>query len=385
MSLLLILVCVAFMLSLVHGLVLTAWRTMTEEAFAGTWDEPAQVTPPSVRIIVPVRNGGVMVTAVLQDLYAQRYPREALEVVVVNDHSTDDTLARLQAMRAQWPALQVLDLPADRTGKKAAIELGVGSEGPELLIVTDADVRSGPERVKGMVQHWSRTGAQLLLAPVHMVQEGGPLGWLQGEEQAALQGVTAGSALRGMPLLANGANMAFTRAAFHEVGGFRGDRWASGDDMTLLARMSMAGRRVSYVADARTVVITRPETSLADYLSQRVRWAGKMRAHPDALVKVVPVAALLLPWFLFSITLPALHLRVGEQVLHTWSLLLFAWAAWLVPVVRMVRTHHRVMGSEPLPMVYTLLALAWFVAVSPLIAIAALWWRPLWKGRRLKG
>jgi len=222
------------------------------------------------------------------------------------------------------------------------------------------------------------------LAPVHMVSEGGTLGLLQSEEQAALQGATAGSALQGSPLLANGANMAFTRAAFREVGGFTGDPWASGDDMTLLARMRRAGRTISYVADPRAAVFTRPEPSMRDYLQQRIRWAGKMRAHSGTSAKVLPAVALLLPWSLFALTLPAAQLRVGEQLLHTWSMLLFAWAAWAVPVVSMVRSHHRHMGTPPHPVTHTLLALAWFAAVSPLIAVSALWWRPVWKGRRLK-
>ena len=384
MSLLLILVCGAFVLALLHGLMVTAWRSAAEEAFAAGPADPVQIGGVKVRVLVPVRNGEGTIVAVLQDLHAQHMPREAMEVVVINDHSTDGTMACLQSMRSQWPALQVLDLPADHAGKKAAIERGVGAEGPELILVTDADVRFGPERVATVVQQWSRSGAHMLLAPVHMISEGGILALLQCEEQAALQGATAGSAVQGSPLLANGANMAFTRTAFREVGGFTGDRWASGDDMTLLARMRRAGRTIGYVADARAAVFTRPEPTMRDYFEQRIRWAGKMRAHPGSAAKVLPAVALFLPWSLLALTLPALQLRVGEQLLHTWSMLLFAWAAWAVPVVRMVRGHHRNMGTAPNPVSHTVLALLWFAAVSPLIAVAALWWRPVWKGRRLK-
>jgi hypothetical protein len=42
------------------------------------------------------------------------------------------------------------------------------------------------------------------------------------------------------------------------------------------------------------------------------------------------------------------------------------------------------MGTAPNPVPHTVLSLLWFAAVSPLIALAALWWRPVWKGRRLR-
>lgn len=384
MSLMLIAVVVAFVWALAHGMLVTAWRSAVEKSFGEPRPVPPYVELPSVRVIIPVRNGADTLNSVLQDLHAQHYPREQMEVVVVNDHSTDATRSILQAMGAQWHGLRAMDLPVDRSGKKAAIDLGLGQEGPELTIVTDADVRSGPDRVRTIVEHWQRTAADMLLAPVRTHVEGGLLAMLQGEEQAALQGATAGSALLGSPLLANGANMAFTRSAFRQLGGFHGDPWASGDDMTLLARMQRAQRRVVYVADPAATVVTGHEGTWSGYLQQRLRWAGKMRAHPEAQAKWLPVAGLLLPWVLLGITVPAMHLQVGERLLHTWTLLLFAWAAWALPVVRLVRTMHRALGTPTRPVPATILALAWFAAVSPAIALLSLLRKPLWKGRRVR-
>ncbi len=86
---------------------------------------------PVVSMIVPVRDGAATIAGLLQDLHAQRYPKECMEVVVVDDHSADTTVAVVRGMMQQWPQLRLLTNDGD--GKKAAITLGV-SEAKGALI-----------------------------------------------------------------------------------------------------------------------------------------------------------------------------------------------------------------------------------------------------------
>lgn len=116
---------------------------------------------PRVVAIVPARNEAELIATTVGSLLAQRYEGE-LSIVVVDDHSEDDTaaLASRAASDAGCPdRLTVLaspPLPAEWTGKLWAIAQGVAhvealSEPPEFLLLTDADIRYAPDALAALV------------------------------------------------------------------------------------------------------------------------------------------------------------------------------------------------------------------------------------------
>lgn len=371
---------VLFLIALGQALMLARWR----ERIQGAVREGAKGVEGTVHVtvLVPVRNGADTLVPLLQDLYAQRYPKELLEVLVVDDHSTDASASMVTQMARRWPQLKLLQLAVGEEGKKAAISAGVQRAMGELIILTDADARCSVERVERIVAHWMMHRPGLLLVPVRTTDGEGVLGLMQAEEQWALQAATAGSALDGTPLLANGANLAFSRDAFQRVGGYRGDRRASGDDVFLLASMLRAGIPVGYLLDPEAAVFVRPESSWAAWWTQRLRWAGKMR---DARTGASwPAAAVVvgLPWLLLVVTWRATSLQVGQQLVYTGSLLLAAWWLWIAPNIALVNAQKAVHG-EPTRVFRTLVGLLLFSVYAPLVALSSLIWRPQWKGRRV--
>jgi cellulose synthase/poly-beta-1,6-N-acetylglucosamine synthase-like glycosyltransferase len=368
----------AFGASLVLATVLGAWRQRLAQA--RTAAGAPHGTPRPVSFLVPVRDGGEDFTAVLQDLHAQCAAVPGSEVIVIDDHSTDGTRARTEAMAARWPALRCI--PNNGEGKKAAITTGVHHARHELVLLTDADAHGGRERALCVAAHHTRTPWDMLVLPVRTLGDGTFTGWLQAEEQVALQGVALGAALSGAPLLANGANMAFTRAAFHAVGGYQGDRFASGDDQFLLERMRRAGNPVACLADPAAMVTVACAPGLRAAWRQRLRWAGKMRgagvwgALPSAL-------AVLHPWALLLLTL-CIHWTdtVNQGLFRSILLLAGAWLLWLLPVLLLVGEAKRFFGERPTPL-RSLTALLLFSVYAPVVALASLVVRPQWKGRRV--
>jgi GT2 family glycosyltransferase len=273
-------------------------------------------------------------------------------------------------------------------GKKAAITTGMNEASGEWVVITDADARCGPLRVERMMECVHREQPDCLLMPV--ITEGGRglLQRVQADEQAALLGVAAGTALSGSPLLANGANMAFSKAAFQAVRGFAGDRWASGDDIFLLQRMKRAGKRIGYLLDPEVVVTVQAEPDLKAFWQQRLRWAGKMRGVGGGGNRIAAIG-LLLPWFLLYVTLSFdLQKAMGQGILRDVLLLSSAWLLWLFPILGLMRevrrfqlragmTAHRGAGT------LTLGSLVLFSVYAPVIAVASLFVRPRWKGRRI--
>lgn len=391
MSTTLIIALLAFGFALLHGVVLDLWRQSIAQADDGT-NGPTNCDPPlRISVLVPARDAAATIIPLLQDLYAQHYPRECFEVLVVDDHSSDGTAAAVQGLARTWPGLRLIAAESGQ-GKKAAIMQGVEEATGTVVLVTDADVRCGPRRLARIAAYWQQELPALLLMPVHTTGGKGLVAWMQRKEQAALQAATVGSALGGRPVLANGANMAFSRDAFLYVGGFAGDRRASGDDMFLLQRMRKNRQKVSFLVHPDVLVRVRPEETWRGFFAQRLRWAGKMWAYREGAGLFAAAAAALFPWVLLAVTLWLLdNVRIGQGMFYTLTFLAAAWLVWLVPILRLVSTMERSYASSGEPgdppkadgAWSTLPAVLLFSLYAPLIAIVSIFVRPTWKGRRI--
>jgi glycosyltransferase involved in cell wall biosynthesis len=124
---------------------------------------------PSVSVVVPARNEGETVEAALRSVLYQDYPGP-LEVVAVDDRSTDDTGKELEKLASERPevmrVIRVEELPDGWLGKNHALYLGAGESRGEWLLFIDADVRFSPGCLEGAVRYAVREGLDhLTLAP----------------------------------------------------------------------------------------------------------------------------------------------------------------------------------------------------------------------------
>ena len=126
------------------------------------WNKLAMFSPsdsmprhPSVSIIIPVRNEELHIANLLIDIQAQTYPAEYIEIIVVDDSSTDNTINIIQSLN--FPNVKVVPLILDQainSYKKEAIAKGVASSTAELIITTDGDCRVGPEWISTIVDFY---------------------------------------------------------------------------------------------------------------------------------------------------------------------------------------------------------------------------------------
>lgn len=386
MSPLLALSLVAFLAVMAMASVMGGWRDALVQAGSNGKDKAGGEDPPGfATLVIPARNAAETIGPLLQDLHAQDWPKDRYEVLVVDDGSGDGTAAIVRGMMAAWPALRLIT--AEGRGKKAAIAQAVQLAQGGHVVLTDADARCGTRRLGRIMAAFRHEGPDLLLMPV-ATEGAGLLGRLQQEEQMALLGVAAGTALQGWPILANGVNMAFSKQAFLAVGGYAGDRWAGGDDLFLLRRMRKHGRKVDYLPDAQAAVVVQAEPDLGGFWRQRLRWAGKMRAVGGEGLWL-PLLALLLPWFLVYVTCSVTVDELMRQ--RPMAVLLFvggAWLLWLLPVASLVGAVRKFLAGVPGLVVKghalsTIAAFLAFQVYAPLVAVASLFARPVWKGRRV--
>ncbi|WP_191906276.1 glycosyltransferase [Hymenobacter baengnokdamensis] len=317
--------------------------------------EPAAA--PLLTVLIAARNEAVALPQLLLALQRQTLPPHLFEVLIADDHSTDGMAALVAAAAAQAAfALRLIKLPPGLTGKKAALAAAEAQARTAWVVCTDADCCPAPGWLQAYAaviesREPARQPLHFISGPVRLTPGGAWFDGLLGLEFAGLIGVGAGCIGRGRPTMCNGANLAFRRATFHEVGGYADNQGlASGDDEFLLHKIHQrypAG--VRFLADAAALVDTPAPATLRALLWQRVRWASKWPhyrpAAPRQLALLVLTANLSLAlglvfgWF-FPLLRPWVAagwlLKLGADAWLLWPVLGLLkrrrWLAWLLPL-----------------------------------------------------
>lgn len=242
-------------------------------------------------IIIPARNEELHIGHLLKDILSQYYPDELMEIIVVDDHSTDHTAEIIQSFKG----VQYLDLSV-YTGseilnsyKKKAIETAIQQSKGELIITTDADCRMGPYWLLSIVSYYEKFNSKLIAAPVDFTNDNSWFQTFQSLDFMTMQGITGAVAATHSATMCNGANLAYTRQAFETVNGFKGiDAIASGDDMLLMYKIEQRfPRKTSYLKCKEAIVRTSPMDRPKSFFNQRIRWASKASHFKDKRITIV--------------------------------------------------------------------------------------------------
>ncbi len=152
---------------------------------------------------------------------------------------------------SSYPARRTLDERSDEqvAYKKLAIQTGIGISSGGLIVTTDADCLFHHDWLRTLAAFYEEKGAKFIAAPVRMGvpahpdgsfvhPDPGMLTIFQTLDFITLQGITGASVYKRFHSMCNGANLAYEKSAFFEVGGFRGiDAIPSGDDMLLMHKI----------------------------------------------------------------------------------------------------------------------------------------------------
>ena len=230
--------------------------------------------------------------ACLQALLACRYPKELLEIVVLDDHSADrtaDIVARLVAEgAAQIRLIRMAEQPVPvLSGKKNALALGVSRARSELIATTDADCLVPPDWLLLLASLYETRRPDAIAGPVVAHRERTGFHRFQALDLVGMAGITGAGIRLGRHHLGNGANLCYTKAAFNAVGGYadNADR-ASGDDVFLLQKIARQ-HTVLFLKNPAAAVYTEVCPDLHAFVQQRLRWGTKNTALPDVGAKFV--------------------------------------------------------------------------------------------------
>lgn len=261
-----------------------------------------------ITVIIPARNEERNMAACLDSVCNQSYPKDLYEVLVVDDHSTDNTAAIVKQYEPQ--SVKLISLKDFVHGeelnsyKKKAIELAIRQSSGELIVTTDADCVVPQNWLQTMAAFYEQWQPEFIAAPVSVNCSNRFIEIFQALDFMTLQGITGASVHKKIHSMCNGANLAYTKKAFEAVGGFSGiDTIASGDDMLLMHKIYRRyPDRVMFLRSKEVIVQTKPVRSVREFFNQRIRWASKANKYDDKrifwvllLVYLVNVLLLLLP------------------------------------------------------------------------------------------
>jgi chlorobactene glucosyltransferase len=202
---------------------------------------------PRVSVLVPARNEARNIAACVTSLLAQDYPD--FEVIVLDDHSTDDTsriLAQLARTGSRLRVLKGASLPEDWLGKHWACQQLAQAATGKLILFTDADTRHAPDMLRASVSALLAEGADLVTAfPREEVVTWGErlLVPVIGFGIFTFIPIRLVQKLRWPALsITIGQFMLFRRAAYDAVGGYEAVGSEVVDDVCLGRRIIASGR-----------------------------------------------------------------------------------------------------------------------------------------------
>ncbi len=246
----------------------------------------------TVSILIAARNEEDKIFKTISDILAQDYPSHLVELIVVDDHSTDSTSEIVLSFADKGVKLVVLNesKPLNSYKKKAITEAIKLSEA-ELIITTDADCRMSPDWLKTIIGFYEAGNYKLISSPVLYFEEKSTFEKMQSLEFLFLVGLGAAGVGNKMPSTCNGANLAYRREVFYELKGFQGiDQLASGDDELFLHKVaSVYPDGIGFCKARGAMVYTHAKSSLSEFIQQRKRWASKSTKYKNKAVVFIGV------------------------------------------------------------------------------------------------
>ncbi len=334
-------------------------------------------------IIIPARNEEKNIQKCIDSILQQAYPPNLYEIIVVDDYSTDRTADIVQGFSAKSVRLlqlkDVLLNASTHSYKKKAIELAIQHAKGNWIVTTDGDCTVLPTWLRTINAYQQATNARFIAAPVMYKTKKSFLSIFQTLDFLSLQGITAASAHKRFHTMCNGANIAYEKHAFFEVGGFKNiDHIASGDDMLLMHKIyTHYPKQVKFLLSPEAIVTTEPMPTWNSFINQRIRWASKADKYDDKRIMIVLVFV-----YLLNLLFPILLIASIWNDTYLISALIFLGAKTIVeiPFVWQVARFFKQSSlmlyfpiAQPIHILYTLIA-GWLGKFG----------RYNWKGRWVK-
>lgn len=253
-------------------------------------------TPPKTyfSIVVPFRNEAANLPELLESFKRLDYPIDLFEIILVDDFSEDQSQKivynwRMENGEFEFTLLENIKMTG--SPKKDAIARAIHIVKQQWVVTTDADCTFPENWLRTLDSFIQQNDAEMLIGSVKYTDGPSLIRNFQQLDLASLQGATIGSFGLGLGFMCNGANFAYTKNIFHELGGFAGNsNKATGDDVFLVQKaVARQPEKVHYLKSRDNIITTKPLKSWGALFQQHARWASKAGSYQSIFGKDLAV------------------------------------------------------------------------------------------------
>ncbi len=269
---------------------------------------PRTTAQPEVTVLVAARNEAEYLPGCLEHLAAQHYPGDKLQIIILNDRSTDGTGEIARSFAARFNFMEVINIDHDKPGlmgKMNVIAQGMDFARGDIILITDADCEPSPAWISDMTSFFTEQTA--MVGGLTLLSGRDVFGKIQSADWLFLQAVAAGVAGIGVPVSILGNNFGYRKNVYNAIGGFERTGFSLTEDLTLLqAVRRKKNLKVAYPLSTGSLVASKPVHSIPAFMHQRLRWlAGGRQSGPFGWIMLVatfilhlllPPALVLIPW-----------------------------------------------------------------------------------------
>ena len=241
----------------------------------------------SLDIIIAVRNEGEKIEHCIKSIDDQAWLPDNCRVIIVNDHSEDNTLQKAQSLRPQKIDLDVIDL-THGSGKKDALQYALDRVTSSTIVQIDGDCWMHPDFLQALLSGVEPSSSNSIFGEIR-IKGNSFFEQLQMYEGLNNQCTTEAFVTAQLPIMASGGAMAMTGEAIPIYRQSLSKEMASGDDIFFAHMLAQKGISYTYKPDA--IVYSHAEQSLVELIRQRTRWSAKTSSYdwwfPKAIALLV--------------------------------------------------------------------------------------------------
>ena len=230
---------------------------------------------PAISVVVAARNEDKDLPACISSLLELDYPSDKLEIILVDDRSTDSTLDIIKKAASDHSHIKYLSTKNagenNLEAKARGIAWGAKHAKGEWIFITDADAVVQPQWLKHML--WQVNDEIGMIGGTLMINDNGSLlSLIEKMSLAYTLPFAAGSAGWGLSIVGPGPNLAIRRSIYEDYGGLESVEFGVAEDLALTKIVQQSGKKVKFHGSSEVTIRMTPVPTFDHLISQQRRW-----------------------------------------------------------------------------------------------------------------
>ena len=325
---------------------------------------------PRVSVIVAARNEKENILDCLKSLDALEYDNDKIEIIVVDDSSTDDTpkiIAEFINGKEKFKSIVPGESIGNLKGKANAIANAIRISKGDVIMTTDADCTVAPTWAKAIASYYTKDVA--FVGGYTTQHDDNAFNGMQAVDFIFMLAVAAGGMNYGIPLSCIGNNMSYLKKAYDEAGGYENIEFSVTEDFqVLMAIRDLKKYKIIYPLDDGALVTSKPCPNVKSIYRQKKRWGvGGLKSGfiGFAIMTIGYIANLGILLFPFFFTAVSLYLAAFKIITDYFL---------VYPVLKKLKLELRIKNFVAFEIYYLI-----YVLLLPFIVLPSK--KVVWKGR----